>query len=506
MRRIIVTLAVVALAACAGRQYILHGQAGNPEIGAWGFDLSGMDRSAKPGDDFFRYANGKWYDQAVIPADRSNIGSFASLIIRSEDELHGILEDLQTRKDLDPEQTKVRDLYRSYANVDRIEQLGMKPAEGDLKDIAHVKTLRDVTRIMGSVPFGTQSLFGAFINIDSKNPNAYAVFLAQSGLGLPDRDYYLIGEKGSVAAREAYHTYIEKMLTLAGIADARKKSDRIFALETAIAKIHWPAADRRDAEKTYNAMTISELEKFAPGFSWATFLKELGIGNPAGDGRTVIVREKSAFPELAKLFAKTPVSTWRDYLTFHYLSAHAAYLPKRFDYAYFDFYIKTLAGNEKPLERSKRAAHFVDDTMGEALGKLYVAKYFPASAREKARQLVANIIATYVDHIKTRDWMTDATKQHALDKLSHLMIKIGYPDKWRDYSALEVNPDDLFGNARRGQVFEWNCRLKRLDDPVDRSEWGMTPPTVNAYYNPRVQRDRLPGGHPAAAILRSQRR
>jgi putative endopeptidase len=485
MRRVYVVLAVLVTAACAGRVYVSHEQTGHPAIGAWGFDLTGMDKTSEPGNDFFRYADGTWYHQAIIPADRSSIGSFATLAIRSENELQGILEGLQTRNGLDPEQTKVRDLYRSYIDVDRIERLGLKPVEADLQTIAKIKTYDDVARVMGSVPMDTASVFGAFISVDSKNPNAYAVFLTQSGLGLPDRDYYFIGEKGAVAAREGYHAFIGKMLALAGIPDAKKKSDRIFALETAIARLHWPAADRRDADKTYNPMKVSELEHLAPQFPWSPYLKEMGIGTPPAGERTVIVREKSAFPELAELFTETPVSVWRDYLTFHYLRNHAAYLPKRFDQAYFDFYGKILSGNEKQLERTKRGAHFVDDMMGEALGKIYVAKYFPPAARDKARTLVANLIATYAEHIKTRDWMTAETKQHALDKLSRLTVKIGYPDKWRDYSNYEVKPGDLFGNAARGTEFEWQRRLSRLDEPVDRGEWGMTPPTVNAYYNAR---------------------
>jgi len=402
-----------------------------------------MDRSVKPGDDFFRYANGKWYDQAVIPAERSSIGSFISLRIRSEGQLQGILDGLKNQSGLDAEQTKVRDLYRSYIDTARIEELGLKPAEADLKTIAAIKTYSDVARVMASIAIGTESLFGAFIAVDSKDPNAYSLYLTQSGLGLPDRDYYLISEKGAVAAREGYHAFIEKMLTLAGVADAKKKSDRIFALETEIAKAHWPAADRRNADKTYNPLKVSEVEALAPEFDWHAALKELGIGKPASGERVLIVREKSAFPVLAKLFRNTPVSVWRDYLTFHYLRAHADYLPKRFDEANFDFYGKVLSGNEKQLERDKRGVHFVDDNMGEALGKLYVAKYFPPAAKAKARELVDNLITTYVDHIKTRDWMTDATKTHALEKLSRLSIKIGYPDEWRDYSLYQVDPADL---------------------------------------------------------------
>ncbi len=495
MRRIVVLLALLVTAACAGKQFVSQGQ-GHPEIGTWGFDLGGMDRAVKPGDDFFRYANGKWYDKAVIPADRSTIGSFSSLNIRSEDELRGILQDLQTRPDLDAEQSKVRDLYRSYVDTDRIEALGLKPAAHDLKTIAKLNSYDDVARVMASVRMGTESVFGAAIRTDRKNPGAYMVTLFPSGLGLPDRDYYLIDEKGTVAARDGYHAFIAKMLSLGGIADARKKADRIFALETAIAKLHWPAAERRNADKTYNPMTEAELVRLVPKFPWAPFLKELEIGNPPQGERVLNVTEKSAFPELAALFARTPIPVWRDYLTFHYLRSHASLLPKRFDEANFDFYGKILTGNEQQLERAKRGAHFVDDNIGEALGKLYVAKYFPPAAKAKARELVANLIATYVDHIKTRDWMTDATKRQALEKLSHLMIKIGYPDKWRDYSSYLVKPDDLIGNAARGSEFEWNRELKRLDDSVDRSEWGMTPPTVNAYYNPTINEIVFP-----AAIL-----
>lgn len=484
MRRVVVLLAVLVTAACAGGKYASHDQ-GRAELGTWGFDAAGMDRAAKPGDDFFRYANGKWYDAAVIPADRSSIGSFTSLRIRSEEQLQAILDGLETQPGLDADQTKVRDLYRSYIDIGRIEQLGLKPAEADLKAIANLKTHSDVARAMASVRMGTESIYGAFVAVDSKNPNSYSVFVTQAGLGLPDRDYYLIDEKGSVAARTAYHAFIAKMLSLADIADAKKKSDRIFALETEIAKAHWPAADRRNADNTYNPMKVSELEAFAPEFDWAAALKELEIGSPPGGERALIVREKSAFPVLAKLFKNTPVSVWRDYLTFHYLRSHAAVLPKRFDEANFDFYGKVLSGNEQQLERSKRGAQFVDGNMGEASGKLYVAQHFPPSAKAKAQTLVDNLIATYVEHIKTRDWMTPQTKQQALEKLSRLRVKIGYPEKWRDYSLYKVDPNDAFGNATRGQEFEWNRRLARLDGPVDRSEWGMTPPTVNAYYNAR---------------------
>ncbi|MGQ0740957.1 MAG: M13 family metallopeptidase [Alphaproteobacteria bacterium] len=484
MQRIIVFVVFAFVSACAGGQHVSvgHGQA---EIGAWGFDLAGMDTSVKPGNDFFRYANGKWHADAVVPPERSTIGSFTYLRIRSEERLTGILQELRAKEGLDPEAVKVRDLYRSFVDTARIEELGLSPAKADLDMIAGLRTHGDVARVMGSVPIGTESIFAAFIAVDSKNPDAYSMYLTQSGLGLPDRDYYLIGEKGAVAVREAYRSFIERMLRLAEIPDARRKAERVFALETDIAKIHWPAAERRNADRTYNPMQLADITALAPEFDWRAFVSETGIGELPGGKRTLIVREQTAFPALARLFRETPVAVWRDYLTFHYLRTHADFLPRRFDDANFDFYGKVVLGNEVQLERDKRGAHFVDAMMGEASGKLYVARYFPPAAKAKAQALVDNLMATYVERIKTRDWMTPPTKSKALEKVARMRVKIGYPDTWRDYSLYEVDAGDLFGNAVRGQVFEWRRRLARLDQPVDRNEWGMTPPTVNAYFNAR---------------------
>jgi len=452
-------------------------------LGAWGVDLSGMDKSISPGDDFFRYVNGGWFDHAVIPSDRTATGSFVDLDVQSEDRLRGILNDLEARKDsLTVDEKKVRDLYHSYVDTDRVEQLGLAPAAKDLALIAALKTHDDVARIMASPLIGAQSLFSLRVGVDDKNPNAYAVFLRQSGLGLPDRDYYLRDEKGIVAAREAYRPYIATMLRLGGIAGENAKAEAIFKLETEIAKLHWSRVERRDADKTYNPMAVSELQRFAPDFPWAAFLREGEITNPPGRERGVIVSEKTAFPQLASLFAQTPVEVWRDYLTFHYLSGHAAYLPKRFDDARFEFYGKVLGGQREQLAREKRGVRFVSGEMGENLGRLYVARYFPADAKAKAQELVRNLLDVYRQRIETADWMSPATRQKALEKVASFSVKIGYPDKWRDYSKLEVKPDDLLGNELRGSQFEWNRRLARLDQPVDRGEWGMSPQTVNAYY------------------------
>ncbi len=459
-------------------------QGRKPTFGNWGVDLAGMDRSVKPGDDFFRFVNGAWFDKAVIPSDRTSTGSFLDLDIQSEDRVRAILADLETRKDrLTPDEKRVYDLYHSYVDTQRVEQLGLKPAAKDLQTIAAVNSLDDVARAMGAVGLGAQSLFRSQVGIDDKKPDSYTVFLGQAGLGLPDRDYYLLDEKGIVAARTAYKSYVAEILKLGEIADANKKAEAIFNLETEIAKLHWTRADRRNAEKVYNPMSVAELEKFAPQFPWAVYLKERGIPGVDQGMRKVVVEENTAFPQLAALFAKTPVSVWRDYLTFHYLSNHANYLPKRFDDARFDLFGKVLGGQGQQLARDKRAARFVDGEIGEGVGKIYVEKYFSPEAKQKAQALVANLLSVYRQRIQTADWMSPATRQKALEKVSTFMVKIGYPDKWRDYSKLVTDPNDLLGNAARATAFEWNRRLVRLDQPVDRGEWGMSPQTVNAYYN-----------------------
>jgi putative endopeptidase len=295
----------------------------------------------------------------------------------------------------------------------------------------------------------------------------------------------LLDDKALAAVRDSYKKYLVDMLTLAGSKNAEARAAKILAVETEIAKVSWKRADRRDADKIYNPMPYGDLKKLAPQFAWDAFFKEAGIRTKGPKGaRQVIVAEKSAFPDIAKIFAKTPVSVWRDYLTVHYLHTYAAYLPKAFDDTNFAFYGTVLGGRTAQLDRPTRGVHLLDNVLGEALGKVYTAKYFPPEAKAKAQALVANLLKAYEQDIKTLTWMSDATKQKALDKIREFTPKIGYPDHWRDYSALAVARDDLVGNIQRGNVFEWNRQMKRLDDPTDRTEWGMTPPTINAYYNP----------------------
>ena len=489
MRRSLFALAgfVLAIGTVAGSATAEQAAAPAPKasLGTWGVELSGIDKSVKPGDNFFSFVNGTWFKTAQIPADRSSTGSFQDLRILSETRMREIVNGLDARPydQLSPEERKLRDLYDAFVDTKQIEDRGLAPVKPDLARIAAVKTLKDVARIMGSIPMNVLSVYNLGIGVDDKHPNAYSVNLSQSGLGLPDRDYYLRDDKALADTRDKYKKYLTDMLTLAGVKDAAKHADKIFALETEIAKVSWTRADDRDADKVYNPMSYTDLKAMAPKFPWDAFFAEAGIPTTSPHGsRQVIVAEKSAFAPLAEIFAKTPVAVWRDYLTVHYLHAFSAYLPKKFDDTDFALYGTVLGGTTQQLDRPTRGVHLLDNELGEALGKLYTAKYFPPEAKAKAEALVANLKA-YDQDIQTLAWMSPATRAKALDKLHRYTLKIGYPDKWRDYSAYAVARNDLVGDVQRGNVFEWNRELKRLDDPVDKTEWGMTPPTINAYYN-----------------------
>ena len=485
MRRLSLLAVALLVAGCAQFASLTESkERPHAKLGQWGVELANLDSNVRPGDNFFRYVNGKWLDSAQIPEDRSSVGSFVELAILSEERMNDIVGGLKARNDLNVEEAKVRDLYDDYTNVARIEELGLGPVQADLDRIAGVKTHDDVARIMGDVAMGTDGVSGIFFGADDKNPDVYKLFLYQSGLGMPDRDYYLLDNEAIVATREAYKTYLRTMLEIAGAKNAKARAGRIFTLETEIAKVHWPVAERRDADKVYNPMTMSELKRFAPKFPWNAFFDGLQVPKSPSGERTVIILEKSAFPKLASVFAKTPVAVWRDYLTVSYLHAHAPLLPKHVDDADFAFYGTALSGRSQQLAREKRAVQMLDRNIGEAVGKIYVAQYFPPEAKAKAKELVSNLLKTYDARIRALDWMSPETKEKAIAKVASFTVKIGYPDKWRDYSALEIRPGDLVGNMARAADYRWQYNMARLDGPVDKSEWGMRPQTVNAYYNP----------------------
>jgi len=473
-----------------------------PKLGKWGVDLTSLDKAVKPGDDFFLYVNGGWLKNAQIPADRSSTGSFQDLQILSEERLKTIVADLKKTPDnrLTVEQRKLRDLYDAFVDTAAIEAHGLNPVRKDLDYIAGLKTLDEVARAMGSIKLSTASIYNIGVGVDDKNPDNYSVNLNQGGLGMPDRDYYLSNDEAIVKTRTAYRKYLADMMALAGMSDTEARADRILALETEIAKVSWNRADRRDEDKVYNPMPASALKTLAPDFAWDAFLSEgaIPLKKPDGSERYVIVAEKTAFGPLAAIFKGTPVSTWRDYLTVHYLHTFSPYLPKRFDDLAFSFYGTVLTGRTQQLDRQTRAMHLLDQQMGEALGKLYVARYFPPDSKAKADLLVANLLKAYEADIQTLDWMGPATRAKALEKIHQFTPKIGYPTKWRDYTALQVSADDPVGNAQRASMFEWNRDVTRINLPVDKSEWGMTPSTINAYYNPSFNEIVFP-----AAILQA---
>ena len=486
MRRSLYALAGLAAGIAATAAYS-QTPAGHTQYGTWGVELSGMDKTVKPGDDFFMYVNGAWYKNAVIPPDRSSTGSFQNLRILSETRMQEIAAGLDAKPydQLTDEEKKLRDLYDAYNDQKQIEANGLKPARADLDFIAHLRTLDDIAAAMGMPRLNLDGPFGIGLGINNKNSSQYAVDLGQSGLGMPDRDYYLkADDKDLAATRDAYKKYLASMFTLAGLSDPDKRAAGVYDLEYKIAEASWANADRRDTDKTYNPMSYTELKALAPQFPWDSYFKSTNIPltGPGGE-RQVIVAEKSAFPPLAKIFADTPVAVWRDYLTVHYLDEYAAFLPKAFDDESFAFHGTAVQGTSQQLPRAARAAPLLDDSMGEALGKVYAAKYFPPEAKAKAVELVNNLLKAYDADIRTLTWMSPATREKALDKLHHFGVKIGYPDHWRDYSALVIKRDDLLGDAQRAGEFEWNRELVRLDTPVDKTEWGMTPPTVNAYNN-----------------------
>ena len=460
-----------------------HAASSSPKparIGTWGINLADADHSVKPGDDFYRYSIGHWLDTNQIPADRTSWSTFVVLADEAEKQLRQIVEGLPANAPHGSNEQKVGDFYRTYNDTDAIEKLGLAPVRASLDAIAAVRTHEDVARVMGRPDMPVRTPVREGITVDQKNPDRYIVAVTQSGLGLPERDYYLKDDPKLVEIRAQYTAHIERMLTLAGEKNAADQAKSILDVETQIAKIHWPVAKRRERDLTYNLRTREELEKLAPSYPWQAQLAAAGIA----DQREFVVRELDAVEGLAKLFTQVPVATWRSYLTYHFLATTADTLPKAFDDERFSFYGRTLNGQPQQRDRWKRAMGAIDNSLGEALGQLYVAKYFPPDSKQKMVALVENLRAAYAERVKHLTWMSEPTKKAALEKLATFRPKIGYPDKWRDYSALDIRTGDAYGNSIRAAVYDWNRDVNRLGKPTDRDEWGMTPQTVNAYYNP----------------------
>jgi putative endopeptidase len=474
----------VALSAvlCASAQSAPAPEPATPEIrtGVWGFDAAGEDTKIRPGDDFFRYANGGFLDALTIPADRSRFGIDYILATTAETRVRKILEATDTPPPAAAaDAQRTRALYHAFMDQARVDALGSRPLAPDLLSLQDVTTREQLAALMGRAQTNFQSaIFDLGINQDAKSPDRYAVYLGQGGLGLPDRDYYL---KPQFAAQKAkYRDYIAKMLHLVGWPDADAKADAVLAFETEIAKVSWAREDERDPDKTYNPTTVADLAKVAPGFDWRAYMDAADLPGVT----RIIVAQNTAIPKIAALYAQTPLPVLKAWAAFHLADNAAPYLPDRFEDVRFAFRGTVLTGQPEQRARWKRAVAVDNEYVGEAVGRVYVAQYFPPQAKAKIAALVENLRKALRARILKLDWMSPQTKQAALVKLAKLNVKLGYPDKWRDYSGLVITPDDLYGDVERATAFEWRRQVRRLDQPVDRTEWDMTPQTVNAYYNP----------------------
>ena len=491
MRRILAVTLALALSSLATS----HRAEAAPQIAPWGVYVNYFDKSVRPGNDFFEYANGTWLKTAEIPSDRPSAGAGFEVTKQNEDRLKAIITGLRADAKPGSEERKLRDLHDAFLDEAQIEARGLDPVKADLERIASVKTLDDVARLMNEPRLALDGPFNMIIGADDKDPDSYAVAVFQSGLGLPERDYYLKEDESLAKTRDAYKQYLAQILGFAGRDNAATRAAAVYDLERAIAEAHWPAADRREAEKMYNPMTISELRSLAPGFPWNAYIEaaRIPLQSPKGE-RRVVVGEKSAFPKLAAVFTGATPAVWSDYLTVRYLNVYSAYLPKRLDDATFAMYGTMIQGRAKQMDRATRAARLLDARMGEALGKIYVQKHFPASSKAEVKELVKNLIQAHRGNLTKMDWMSPETRTKALEKIDKFNVKVGYPDTWRDYSTLVIDRGNLVASIQSSNDFNWERNRKRLDEKVDKTEWFMSPPTVNAYYNTSANEIVFPAG------------
>ncbi|GIU67075.1 M13 family metallopeptidase [Candidatus Phycosocius spiralis] len=452
-----------------------------PQIGSFGIDLAGRDLSISPGDDFWKYGGGTWMKNNPIPADRVSWGPFDQLAAKAEVDVRAIIDDLSAKTSAPGSiEQKIGDFYRSFMDTTTIDAAGIAPLQADLDLIAAAKTHDDIAAIFGKPDLPTPAPIGWGVGLDDGNPDRYIVTISHGGLGMPERDYYLKDDARFKELRDKYPAHIARLLTLAGQRDGASKAAAIMALETEIAKRHWPITDRRDSTKMYNPRTRAQLDEIAPDFPWAVAFKATGLT----DIQDCIVGEVTAMGPLATLFKNTPVDTWKAYLTYHLISNSASMLPKAIDDENFDFYGKTLNGQVKQRDRWKRGTQAVNGALGEGIGQVYVQRHFSPSAKAKMLVLVENLRKAFKVRIEGLSWMSAETKVKAMRKLATFNPKIGYPDKWRDYSDLEIKAGDPIGNARRVQAFNVKRDLEDLKKKTDKTRWFMTPQTVNAYYNP----------------------
>ncbi len=463
-----------------------------PRVPAFSIDY--LDQSVSPATNFYHFAAGSWLKNNPVPADKARWASFSELAERNWYLIHEILDSAAVDAKSLPQNSPRREVgnfYASAMDTNRIEKLGAKPLKADLKKIDHIKSTKDLFAVLADFhQRGIGGMFGIGFGPDSKNSSIYAVQLEQGGLSLPDRDYYL---KDSFADKlKQYHDHVKTMFTLLGEKGdvATADADTVIAVETALAKASRSRVDLRDPNKNYNKFTTDELTAKTPAILWNSFFTDLELAPPAYE----IVGQPEYFDALNQMVQTRPLSDWKTYLRWHLLNGSASYLSSAFENEHFNFYGKVLSGQLEQEPRWKRAAHILDGSIGEALGQLYVEKCFPPEAKARMQALVENLKAVFHDRIERVTWMTDETKAKALAKFATFTQKIGYPDKFRDYSSVVIQRDDLLGNVRRTDAFEARREIARVGKTVDRTEWGMTPETVNAYYNPEVNEIVFPAG------------
>jgi putative endopeptidase len=466
-----------------------------------GLDLRWVDRAVRPQDDLFAFLNGTWLREHEIPADRAQDGAFRDLRDRAEEDVRAIIQDTAATADTaetagahSDDARKIADLYASFMDVERIEALGTAPLQPLLDEVAAAGDRAALAAVLGARQRqGLVALFGSYVGTDAKDSSRYLVHLSQSGLGLPDESYYR--DDAYAEIRTAYLAHLARLAGLVGLPEPAALAAQVMELETALAAGSWDRVSNRDAEKTYTLMTLPALRRNAPEFDWEPWLAALGAPDAVDE---VVVRQPSFVLAAARLWAERPLAQWQAWLAIRIASACAEYLNDAVVQEDFGFYGRTLSGTPELRERWKRGVALVEGALGEAVGRLYVERHFPPSAKQRMDELVANLIEAYRRSMAELDWMGPATRERALAKLAAFRPKIGYPEKWKDYSALQVRADDLLGNVLRAGAWHTDVELAKIGNPVDRDEWLMTPQTVNAYYHARMNEIVFP-----AAILQS---
>ncbi|MBD3652946.1 M13 family metallopeptidase [Kangiella sp.] len=446
-----------------------------------GIDKQHFDHSVRPQDDLFRHVNGKWLKEFEIPADKSNYGAFTMLAEQAREDVKAIIEEAaNSNAEKGSDAQKVGDLYQSYMNEELLEELGTKPLQPELEKIAAIKDLSDLSEYIAYAQMVSEAPFSTYVYIDARQPDTYITQMSQNGLGLPSRDFYLKEDEKSEEIRQKYVEHVAKMFELAGMENGEEKAKTVMAIEMQIAEKHWPKEKLRNPVARYNKMSFEELQNTIPNLDWDRWSKAAmleGIDN-------VIVGQPDYFAAVNEMLKEISIDDWKTYYQWHLISDSASFLNKALAEENFRFFQGVLSGVEEQEPRWKRAVNVINGTLGEVVGKIYVEKHFKPEAKERMKELVENLRTAYAQGIKELDWMGEETKEQALDKLAKFTPKVGYPDKWKDYSALEIKADDLFGNMKRATMVEVKRNREKLGQPIDRTEWFMTPQTVNAYYNP----------------------